>query len=170
MALVQLSRQNHHGSKHFFARQRPRSHRLMHPTRSGWTASSSSSTATAQPAGDGAGAGGHGVQAGGAGTARARCCCTARGNSTSLSTRISKGNGAERDSRCINAVALRVRDAAAAYRRALDRGAWAVPATGGGDGAQHSGGARRGHQPHLFCRPAQGVFDLRRGFHADPWR
>ncbi len=28
----------------------------------------------------------------------------------------------------LNAVALRVRDAAAAYRRALDRGAWAVPA------------------------------------------
>ena len=27
----------------------------------------------------------------------------------------------------IAAVALRVRDAAAAYRRALDRGAWAVP-------------------------------------------
>lgn len=32
------------------------------------------------------------------------------------------------DKPVINAIALRVRDAAAAYRRALDRGAWSVPA------------------------------------------
>ena len=53
----------------------------------------------------------------------------------------------------IAAIALRVRDAAAAYRRALDRGAWAVPTQVEVMELQHPGDPWRGHQPHLLRRP-----------------
>ncbi len=49
--------------------------------------------------------------------------------------------------------ALRVRDAAAAYRRALDRGAWAVPMQVEVMELQHPGDPRRRRQPHLLRRP-----------------
>ena len=46
--------------------------------------------------------------------------------------------GAADERRCIAAFALRVRDAGAAHRRALERGAWAVPTACRGDGAATS--------------------------------
>ena len=61
---------------------------------------------------------------------------------------------------------LRVRDAAAAYRHAIDRGAWVVPTQCGSDGAQHSGDPRRRREPHLLRRPLPRLLDLRRRFHA----
>jgi 4-hydroxyphenylpyruvate dioxygenase len=45
-------------------------------------------------------------------------------------SRAMPDGAAPTDKPVIAAIALRVRDAAEAYRRALDRGAWAVPSRG----------------------------------------
>ena len=61
----------------------------------------------------------------------------------------------------ISAFAIRVRDADAAFRRAQDLGAWAIPVARAGDGAQHPRDPRRGREPHLFRRPLRRLLDLR---------
>ena len=68
---------------------------------------------------------------------------------------------AARDTPAISAFALRVRDAGAAHRRALERGAWGVPIARAADGAEHPGNPRRRRDAHLFRRPLARILDLR---------
>ena len=66
------------------------------------------------------------------------------------------------------AVALRVRDAAAAYRCVARPRRLGSADACRSDGAQHPGDPRRRREPHLLRRPLPRLLDLRRRFRADP--
>jgi hypothetical protein len=68
----------------------------------------------------------------------------------------------------ISALALRVRDAGAAYRRALQRGAWAVPVEVQPMELQIPAIHGVGREPHLLRRPLGRVLDLRHRLRRDP--
>ena len=68
--------------------------------------------------------------------------------------------------RSSSAIALRVRDAAHAYRHALDLGAWEMPTRASAMELNIPGIHGVGDSLHLLRRPLQGLLDLRRRFRA----
>ena len=70
----------------------------------------------------------------------------------------------------IAAIALRVRDAAAAYRHAIERGAWVVPSNVEVMELNIPAIHGVGVEPHLLRRPLSRFLDLRRRLHAESRR
>ena len=64
------------------------------------------------------------------------------------------------------AMAFRVKDAAPAFKRAVELGATPVADAGRPDGTQHPGDRGHRRQPGLSGRPLRRPHDLRRGFRA----